>query len=67
MSTVVGVELLSQPQGQPTRASQDAAAKAASPAQQGSGAEETELFLKLLMLLRVSQTHCLGKVLLKNT
>lgn len=56
-----------QPQGQPTRASQDAVAKAASPAQQGSGAEEIELFLKLLMLLRVSQTHCLGKVLLKNT
>ena len=56
-----------QPQGQPMQASQDPAAKAASPAQQGSGAEEIKIFLKLLMLLRVSETHCLGKVLLKTT
>lgn len=53
------------PKAQPVQASQDAAVST-SPAQQGSGGEEIEIFLKLLMLFRVSQTHCLGKVLLKT-
>lgn len=55
-----------QPQGQPMQASQDAAVKQHRQPNREVEGRKLKYFLKLLMLLRVSQTHCLGKVLLKT-